>query len=219
MVHFFTVTLFHIYLIMKKFLFLSILSCGLFLTCSSKLNAQAFMPGDFIISAGYGTPNLSKSVFKTWENYSDYNLSGFGPLHLKGEYAVAEHFGLGVSVNYSNTKITFDDQGYNYTLKYNPLSVNIRGNVHFGSNDKFDPYLGIGVGYGYRKWDLNSSDPDANEFLDNISSISIPIGLEATLGARYYFTDNIGVFVEAGPAKSLVQLGLSFKLSSGGGRY
>jgi opacity protein-like surface antigen len=205
---------------MKNLIKLTILGCVLAITNSTILQAQAFMPGDVIFSAGYGTPNLSKSLFKTWENYTDYTLSGFGPVHIKGEYGVAEHFGLGLSVNYSNTKVVFVDGTYNYTLKYNPLSVNLRGNVHFGSDEKFDPYLGIGVGYGSRKVQVQSSDPDVTTFLGTaFNFFDIPIGLEATLGARYYFTDNIGLYVEVGPAKSLVQLGLSFKLSSGSGRY
>ncbi|MBL0138904.1 MAG: hypothetical protein IPP86_10295 [Bacteroidetes bacterium] len=31
----------------------------------------------------------------------------------------------------------------------------------------------------------------------------IPLGFETTVGARYYFTDNIGTYVEAGLVKVL----------------
>ena len=46
-------------------------------------------------------------------------------------------------------------------------------------------------------------------------SIKLPnlskIGFETTIGMRYFLTENIGVYAEFGPAKSLIQGGLSVR--------
>ena len=34
------------------------------------------------------------------------------------------------------------------------------------------------------------------------------MGFETTIGARYYFTDNIGLYAETGLAKAVIQAGL-----------
>jgi opacity protein-like surface antigen len=203
---------------MKNLLTLSFLLGIIAFSAPSKVNAQAFMPGDVVLSAGYGAPNLSKFIFRVFDGYF-YTTTGYGPIHVKGEYAVSENFGLGMSVNYSNTKLTLTDGGYTYAVMYNPISFNVRGNLHFGNSEKFDPYIGLGIGYGYRKFRIESNDPAAETFVGDILDISNPLGLEGTLGGRYFFNDNIGLYAEVGPAKSIVQMGLSFKLSTGSGRY
>lgn len=40
----------------------------------------------------------------------------------------------------------------------------------------------------------------------------IPLGFEATVGARYMFTPNIGLFSEVGLAKGIIQAGLNIKI-------
>jgi len=39
----------------------------------------------------------------------------------------------------------------------------------------------------------------------------MPFGFEFTLGARYFFSNNIGVYAEVGAAKSVMQGGLVAK--------
>jgi opacity protein-like surface antigen len=198
---------------MKSVLKLTIVALVLASLCNTKVTAQAFAPGNIIFSAGYGAPNLSSTLYRAFDTYDDFTVNGIGPVHAKVEYAVAEHFGIGLAVNYSGTKVTFTDGSYNYALKYNPISFNLRGNIHIGSNDKFDPYIGIGLGYGSRKWTLDGNDPNIQELRDDISQLNFPVGLEGTLGARYFISDNLGVYLELGPAKSLVQAGISFKIA------
>ena len=78
-------------------------------------------------------------------------------------------------------------------------------------NDKFDPYLGVGLGflkYGY-KW--TSSDPSFNEANYNVS-LGTPLGYQIFAGARYMFSDNVGGYVEVGYGLSVANFGLTFKL-------
>ena len=67
----------------------------------------------------------------------------------------------------------------------------------------------IFVGYRSGTWKFESTDPNGTNDL-NISN-SFPLGFETTIGARYYFTDNIGLYAETGLAKAVIQAGLSFK--------
>ena len=194
---------------MKKYIITSAVLFAFALTQKSSLKAQAFETGSNIISAGYGAPNLNKALFKIYEDENDYALKGYGPIHLKYEHAVSDRIGLGLSINHVASSISYKDfYNYDYKLNYSSTKINARVNVHFFSSDAFDAFWGVGVGYGTStsKWTTNDPD-DSNVSFSN----PIPIGLESTLGARYFFSENIGLYAEIGFAKSIVQGGLSFK--------
>lgn len=193
----------------------------MFITTVSVVNhsqAQAFDMGNKVFSVGYGFPNLNKSLFKSYEDYADFKVTGYGPLHLKFEYGISERVGIGLSINHVSSAVSYKDsslnsmgnmQTYDYKMKWNSTKFNARVNYHFSNSDVFDAYVGVGFGYGFSgaKWTTN--DPDA----DNLSFKSVlPIGFETTLGGRYYFSDQLGAYAEVGLAKSVVQFGLVLKL-------
>jgi len=100
----------------------------------------------------------------------------------------------------------------NIDIRSNNTAVNLRGNLHFinpEKNDKLDIYMGIGFGLRFGKFNVSS------QYAEFTPSVKLPnlskIGFETTLGARYFLTDNIGVYAEFGPAKSLIQGGLSVR--------
>lgn len=194
---------------MKKYIIPTAVLFAFALTQKSSLKAQAFETGSNIISAGYGAPNLNKTLFKIYEDENDYALKGYGPIHLKYEHAVSDRIGLGLSINHVASSISYKNlYNYDYKLNFSSTKFNARVNVHFFSSETFDAFWGVGVGYGTStsKWTTNDPD-DSNVSFSN----PIPIGLESTLGARYFFSENIGLYAEIGFAKSIVQGGLSFK--------
>ena len=81
-------------------------------------------------------------------------------------------------------------------------------NIHFGVKEKLDPYWGIAAGYRIASYTQTSTDPDYD--FESFTS-PLNVGFETTLGLRYYFTDNIGVYGEIGLAQSVLQLGLAVK--------
>jgi opacity protein-like surface antigen len=202
---------------MKKKLLLSfvLLTTMLF---SSRMVAQsddAFAKGKVIISVGYGYPNFTKSLFKTYDGYAGYSASGMGPLTGKVEYALSDKIGLGVCVNYVQYKVQWNSDIIGGTSTYKAgwkgtsFSALLRMNLHFATSEKLDPYWGIGVGYRANNYTYFNEDPTASSALSLKGAI--PVGFETTLGMRYFFTKNIGAYVELGIAKALAQGGLTIK--------
>ncbi len=182
---------------------------------------DAFQEGTIAITAGYGFPNLGKSLLKyvVSDTVQGVKITGVGPLHFKVEYGLSSKIGLGLSVNYVTYGAKWNENGTNnttgaivpyfYDIKFSSLSVLARFNVHFGTTDKLDPYWGIGAGYKTGKWTFDSNDPD---FGKTAFKTPIPFGFETTVGLRYYFTDMIGFYAELGIAKSVIQGGIAIKL-------
>lgn len=185
--------------------------------------SDAFAEGTMVISAGYGFPNWGKTLFKAFQDYTDYKVTGFGPLHAKFEYGLSDKIGLGASINYVaygstwNTSYLdynpstglYENKVYNEGWDVTSISFLARMNLHFATTDKLDPYWGIGVGYKATslKW---QTDYPGSSTSGTLSS-PIPFGLETTIGMRYYFSDNIGAYLEMGIAKSIFQGGLALK--------
>lgn len=178
-------------------------------------NAQAFGEGTMVFSVGYGFPNLNKSIFNAYNIEDNFTVKGMGPLHAKFEYGISEKIGIGLSMNHVSASVGFDDfddidqKTYNYKLAWNNTKINARLNFHFANTDKLDVYWGFGFGYGFGSYKWTTTDPDFN---DNKLEVLIPIGFESTIGARYYVTDNIGIYSEVGFAKSIVQFGLAVRI-------
>lgn len=201
---------------MKKLLLLGAL--GMFL--NQNVSAQAFSEESSYVNVGYGFGNLTQSLFKIGEaNDYQYKYNGIGPLFLKYEYAVSEKIGFGVNIAYAQaqatykytaTYITDGSKLLEETLDWKSYSALIRFNIHFGDNDRFDPYWGLGAGYRNASWSGFNNDPQSEY---DVTTLSTPfnVGFETTLGCRFLFTENIGGYVEAGLAKAVVQFGLTAK--------
>ena len=201
----------------------------------SKRGRNCYAAGTTTITLGYGFPNITKMVWgSVYSAYDEVNVTGYGPLHLKAEYGLSDVVSLGVSVGYVHTQwdwtveeglwqnvSTLDPYGntiiqsqyitqtYKEGIIYSALNVNVRANFHFLTTKKLDPYFGVGLGYNKATITTYSDDPNY-AYNESISS-PIPLGFETTLGLRYYFTPNIGIYTEAGLSKSILQGGLSIK--------
>ncbi len=177
---------------------------------SGDLRAQIMQPGNMAISAGYGFPSLTKTVFNVVEGQ---NVStGFvGPVYGKFEYMINETVGFGMNFAYSYGKASYLTSGteadsifYNTSFTYKSYSALARFNFHFGNSTNFDPYAGIGLGYRNANYSYTSGDPNYNP--TDLNGFN-HFGLDFTIGARMFFTENFGVYGEVGIAKSPMQVG------------
>lgn len=178
------------------------------------VNAQSFEKGKVIVSGGYGFGNLSKAILKTYQSETGYKASSIGPIFGKVEYAVSDKVGIGVNVahigiNASYQTSSSDGEGntttYNEKFKWNNTSVLARLNLHFAKSEKLDAYWGAGLGYRFGSWKWESEAADTSQDFPFVN----PFGFETTIGVRYYFIPNLGVYAEAGIAKAPIQFGLS----------
>lgn len=175
---------------------------------------SAFRQGAVVISAGYGYGGgLIKTIIKEYEDESNYNFSSLGPVHFRGEMGLSDNIGLVLSINHNSWKATWQHTDETGTIRYydefkrTVTSFLGRINVHFATTDQLDPYFGIGA--GYRSVDYSFTSTDLN--YDRSVKSPFNIGFETTLGLRYYFTENIGVYTELGFSQSIVQGGLAVK--------
>jgi opacity protein-like surface antigen len=192
---------------------------------TARRNRNCFQKGVQVISVGYGAPNLGKVAFKALDRiYPTAEYGGIGPLYLKYEYAIADQVGLGVSLRYLNSKIEYPvvgpkydadenpiagDSTYTYTQTLSSIGAMVRANYHFGTGRQFDPYIGLGIGYGNTSIKIDRGG-DVNG-ISTVASIPIPLAIEATVGARYFFTESIGAYAEVGFSQSVINGGIAIK--------
>ncbi|MCX6317087.1 MAG: outer membrane beta-barrel protein [Bacteroidetes bacterium] len=159
--------------------------------------------GTKVVNLGYGVGSIWKTLFKLSAGFTNSKTTAVGPYAVGFEYGVSEKIGVGVQLGYGSVKNVSTDPGANSnggdlitTEELKSLQIFARGNYHFGQSEKFDPYLGLGLGYGNFK--LNSSDNDANYSFNSAVSIPSAFIYSGALGAKYYFTSNIGLYAEIG---------------------
>ena len=195
---------------MKKYL--SFLAFILFLNSTQ---AQIYPQGSVRFSAGYGAVVYGNIALKVLENQlkiTNLKLSPFGPMYLKGEYAVANNFTVGLNLNYYSASSTFSLDSVKYagqysgTFKLSSTSFILRANYTIPFADDRAGFM-IGGGLGYRNFKPSYSDNNAQTPLDGGISIPIPFTGELTLGLHYYLTENVGIYIESGVTRSFISSG------------
>jgi len=181
------------------------------------------------ISIGIGAGNISQDFLRESVNISNTATASFqaiGPLFFKYENMVDDKIGFGLNVAYMKNTIDFvqsstnsngQDYTYNADLSCATFSVLARFNYHFMDHDKIDPYIGLGVGYRNVNWSYSDNDQFGNSASNEaniaLSSLpSSPFGADMTFGVRFLPHPNIGIYMEAGIAKGVIQGGLSFQI-------
>ena len=151
----------------------------------SAVNAQSFEEGTKVVQVG----------------------AGFGgdigtPYGVGFEYGVSDKIGVGAYVGYSS----YDVIGFKYTS----ILVGAKGNYHFYTNDKFDAYGGLLLGYNNVKVD-SGTGTGFGIFGATTTAAASAVVFGGQLGARYYFTDSIGAFAELGYGLANLNVGVAFK--------
>ena len=186
--------------------------------------AQAFEEGTSSASIGYGFGKIGYNINPRFKNTvlarmygigSVYQFSYLGPLFLKYEYAISDKFGLGLNVSYLTstaefTSTDFKNEVFNNSINRTGYNIMMRFNWHFGDHDMIDPYFGLAGGYKNNIWSSDFEDQGLWQHEVNMSSL-YPVGIEATFGTRFLFTDNVGAYVEIGLARAFFQFGVTGK--------
>jgi hypothetical protein len=115
-------------------------------------------------------------------------------------------FSFGGMFGFTQSRWTYWGSDY---LAYSVFVFGGRANYHFNFGmDKLDAYAGLTLGWEIGTW---SSSNDADDYwLKYYGDYSgLYFGFQA--GARYFFTNNIGAFAEAGYGLTYIKAGLAFK--------
>jgi outer membrane protein W len=188
---------------MKKISILSLVALFSLSLFSTRSYSQVYEPGNVVIDAYYGWPNLFTAVVKSaYESdpsfdQTDIKIGSIGPLGGKFEYVITPHFGVGLNVNYANTSVkgTTSD-GYAYKASVPRLRVLPTVSIHIGSSTNIDPYVALGVGYSSMKIKETTDDPNYQE--GDLDLKATPVAFRAEFGIRYFFIPNLGVTGQIG---------------------
>ena len=179
--------------------------------------------GNNRISFGYGFFPLDGDVIKWLYNTAGSTGTIFGPLYFKFDHVFDPNWSIGVNVaiGYYNITYPFDynfyylynlkDSGYTENRKDVTFSILARLNYHFGIIGKFDPYFGFGLGYRSSSSSYSTTFSSAG-FVPQSYDSNFPVGFETTVGTRYALKNNFSLYAELGLAKSLFQIGATYKL-------
>lgn len=192
---------------MTRYLMILCLMAGLELHSYGQ-DHRAFAKGNSIISAGMGIGNVWKTFMKETFTYppNTFKVSSKGTFSVVYEYGFSKRISAGVALGYSKVVGDFDGFGEKFRQTLTNFSSLGRANYHFGKSAKFDPYIGIGIGYYFIEY-YNDKPGIINS--DGPSSF----GYSAQLGAHYYFFPKWGIFAEIGyVAGSFGQIGFTARL-------
>lgn len=167
-------------------------------------NAQdgGFSNGDKLLNIGVGV-----------NSYYDNGI----PLGVSYEKGISDAFSIGVDFNYLSSKYDFGNEeifGNGFDLKFTSLYIGARASYHLNEifgiyNSRIDTYAGGTL--GYRSFSWTDSDNDSADLLGKNYGSGIYLG--GLVGAKYYFTDQIGAFIELGATgSSNARVGIAFKL-------
>jgi hypothetical protein len=209
-----------------------------FSICFVSMNAQ-MLQGNFTFDPYIGIPNWANSLFYSQYEGSSSTVSNYktvgGALSYGGrvEYMIAYKIGVGADINYEVSGFTYNyidyqfdvDGNYQYDVEGNALQASytdkytakklramFRLNYHFFQSDKVDAYTGFAAGYKSANRQFTTTPSNVNSTNDEVSQALIPISTRLAIGAKMYFTQNIGAHVELGVfGGGLIQFGLSAK--------
>ena len=202
---------------------LSLTFIFLFAVNTANTQTNCIGEGKSIVDVYWGFPNFYSTIIEQGYNNNfdltrglnpPYDNSFFGPIGAKYEHLFTDQLGLGVNVSYANTTIKWSDDTYNYKTTVARLRITLTGNWHFATTAKFDPYFTAHVGYT----NFNYKFDQVSNF-DSIPPIHpkpdikfmFPVALRIGIGARYFFTNHIGVNAEAGLGGIFLLGGISYK--------
>ena len=196
------------------------LSSLLFFAQKTKAQESAYEKGTVVITAGYGLPDFNRISLRSSYNVYGYNgttVRGFGPLILKGDYGIYKFkwghtVGAGLVLGFNTTTINYlySSNLWTETDRYTTITVGARGSYHFFTKEKIDCYANVGLGFNINTYNQTTNDPRG--YINNSISNRPGVYEAFTVGIRYYFTKNIGVYAEAGWDMSTpIQGGLALK--------
>lgn len=214
---------------------------ALFLLIFNFGNTQVFFKNNISLDVYYGGPNWFTFLNKLESGYlTNTQLSGFGPVGVRGEFMLTELIGIGVDFGYnrSSAKQQFSEynsltgqyDNYYHTSKTQKIGAIATFNFHPIKNDKFDIAVVGGLGYGKRTFGSDYpaayaylfAPPTSSGYVYNFfqstdsfggaGSITVPLSFKVGMVMRFFITENIGFNLSVGATHGgIVNGGISAK--------
>ena len=209
----------NIHTVIKTILFVAILffTTNLFsnnINPGHKGRDSSALKKKLIISLGIGDPAV---IYINNFINNGYKFNGDNkvvvhtyPLYAKLEYRLFHHIGIGVDLSYDdyeNQKVAPSSTVFTNQYKGQTFVANVRLNKHFHFfREHLDFYIGAGLGY------------EVQSIINIVKTKSLPknagsnFAFEITIGGRFYITKRVGIYIEGGIARSILQGGLVVRI-------
>lgn len=139
------------------------------------------LEGRFIVTGGVNIGALLPHFIGDDDMDDTFHIGG----RLQADYMLTQHFGIGLESGFSAAEVGDTD------FSIGTVPILARFSWHPFSFEKFDPYLVLKAGYGFGFWTDEGDDYDWTD-------ISGGFVWGINLGTRFFFSQNIGIFIEAG---------------------
>lgn len=157
-----------------------------------RLYWDAYEEGRVYINGGAGWPSIIE--YSSWENME----SDLPPLSVSVEYAASDIYSIGGYFGYTQAS----DPGYEYTF----YVAGAKGSQHFVYHENWDVYMSVMLGVYVAR---------AEELDNTIGGYEEQVGpwpyYGGTIGARYFPSDNIGLWAEIGWNVAFLNGGIALK--------
>jgi hypothetical protein len=173
--------------------------------------------GSFVMDAYYGFITLAGPLLRLIGAASGAETSILGPIGLRGEYMVSNVVGLGGDLQFNRYSLSWTETiygiygvpyTYSYKINWTRIRAMARVAFHFAVSRAVDPYFAISGGLRIESFSTETNDPDYN-----VGIAGVAPAIRLALGTRFFFTPNIGAFLELGVfGGGLFHVGLSAKL-------
>lgn len=175
----------------------------------NKANAQTYEVGNNVLSLGVGLGSSLGYTNSTQSPALSIQFErGITELGSSGVLSIGGYFGV------KNYKYDYSYFGYSFSQKWNYTLIGLRGAYHFTGLDvdKVDLYGGVMLGYYILTYKYTDNDPTHDDnFYNSNQNFKSTAGFSLYGGARYFFTEKIGAFLELGYGISYLNLGLAIK--------
>jgi hypothetical protein len=181
----------------------------LFIYC---LKVSASPPGKNRFSAGYGF-GIYSGNFLFAANYSgSYRQSFTGPFYVKYSYRFYPKVSFGINAFFHEEQLEFNYASGSSAIheeeKQREYAFLLRGDYTFFSDDHAEIFIGTAIGFKHQSRTIKDEVRKTSVYTSVQSPF--PFAFEATIGGRYFFTNHLSVYAEAGAARSIIQAGCGF---------
>jgi len=179
---------------------------------SSNASQPKFQP-TVNVSFGYGFPNLDKNALPTFYNYYQGSVSSqTGPITGAIDYQFSRSTSIGLMATYGKVSVPYYAYGNGYSpaftgsLENVSVMINLINYMPVNSNS-VAPYIRTAI--GVNSWQQKFLDPSGNP--ENMAGTPSDLAYQISLGSKFFFNKNSGLFIEAGYGKYILQGGLTFR--------
>lgn len=170
------------------------------------------------LTCAVGFIDAYKHDLKLPKDFENNNTSGFAPVYIKAEYALAKHTSLGASFAYDAFNDNYDQiytgNGETYkrfrTDNIRIISGSLIGYYHFDKYIKVKN-LDLFAGFGLTLSNIrHGSAPQVDSTTAIVMDHTVTLYLKA--GARYYLTNRTSLYADLGyDRQSVMSLGFSYR--------